>query len=139
MLEENKELMCRWFEEVWNKGRADAIDEMLAKDGIVRGLSNETGEPMRGADAFRQFHKKFRDAFPNIVVTVDDAIAEGDQVVARCTVRGQHTGDSLGFKATNKPIMITGTAIARVKDGKFVEAWNNFDFLSLYQQIGAIN
>lgn len=139
MLEENKELIRCWFEEVWNKGRADAIDEMLAKDGIVHGLSNETGEPLQGAAAFREFHKKFHDAFPNIVVTVDDTIAEGDQVVARCTVRGQHTGDSLGFAATNKPIMITGTAIARVKDGKIVEAWNNFDLLSLNQQIGVFN
>ena len=138
MSEQNKELIRRWFEEVWNKGRADAIDEMLAKDGIVHGLSNETGEPLRGADAFREFHKKFYDAFPNIVVTVDDTIAEGDLVVARCSVRGQHTGDGLGFAATNKPIMITGIGIARVKDGMVVEAWNNFDFLSLNQQIGVM-
>lgn len=138
MSEENKELVRRWFEEVWNKGRADAIGEMLDKDGIVHGLSNETGEPLRGADAFREFHRKFYDAFPNIVVTVDDTIAEGDQVAVRCTVRGQHTGDGLGIAATNKPILITGIAIARVKDGQIVEAWNNFDFLSLNQQIGVV-
>lgn len=138
MLEENKNLIRRWFEEVWNKGRVDAINEMLANDGIMHGLSNETGEPMHGLDAFREFHKKFYDAFPSIVVTVEDTIAEGDQVVARCTVRGQHTGDGLGVSATNKPILVTGIVIARVKDGKVVEAWNNFDFLSLYQQIGVV-
>lgn len=136
MSEKNKDLICRWFEEVWNKARTDVIAEMLDKDCVIHGLSNETGEPLVGAAAFREFHKKFYDAFPNIVVTVEDTIAEGDTVVARCSVRGQHTGDSLGFAATNKPILITGVAIVRVKDGKFVEVWNNFDFLSMYQQIG---
>lgn len=136
MLETNKKLIIRWFEEVWNSGRGEAIDEMLAKDAIVHGLSNDTGEPLRGSDAFRVFHQNFYNAFPDIVVTVDDTIAEGDLVVARCTVRGQHTGDSLGVAASNKPIMITGIAIVRVTDGKIVEAWNSFDFLTLNQQIG---
>ena len=136
MLEENKDLIVRWFEEVWNKGREKAADEMLDKDVVIHGLSNETSEPLVGPDAFREFHRKFYNAFPDIVVTVDDTIAEGDKVVARCTVSGQHTGESLGVAATNKPILITGIAIARIKDGKFVEAWNNFDFLAMYQQIG---
>ena len=139
MSEQNKELIRRWFDEVWNKGNRDAIDELLDKDVVIHGLSNDPGEPMRGASTFREFHKSFYDSFPDIVVTVDDTIAEGDQVVARCTVRGQHTGDSLGFAATNKPILMTGIVIVRVKYGKFVEGWNSFDFLTLYQQIGVVS
>jgi steroid delta-isomerase-like uncharacterized protein len=138
MSEENKELVRRWFEEVWNKGRADAIDEMLAGDAVVHGLSDESGQPLRGPADFRGFHQKFREAFPDIIVTVDDAIAEGDQVAARCTVRGNHKGDSLGFAATNNLMLITGIAIARIKGGKIAEAWNNFDFMTMYKQLGVM-
>jgi steroid delta-isomerase-like uncharacterized protein len=137
MSEENKALIRRWMEEVWNKGRAEAIDEMFAEDGVAHGLSGAGGAALRGPADFREFHQNFRGAFPDIVVTVEDVIAEDDKVVARCTVRGQHMGDNLGFAATKKPMEITGIAIVRVRDGKIVEAWNNFDFMSMNQQLGA--
>ena len=138
MLEENRALIHRWFEEVWNKGRADAIDEMFADDGIAHGLADESGSPLRGPAAFREYHQKFRNAFPDVVVTVEDTIAEGDRVAARCTVRGKHAGDSLGFAATHRPMEITGISIVRVRDGKIIEGWNNFDFMRMMQQLGAI-
>ena len=138
MSEENKELLRRWFEEVWNNGRSEAIEELFAEDGVAHGLGNVTGNELRGPQDFRPFHQNFREAFPNIYVSVEDMIAEGDKVVARCLVRGRHLGDSLGFAATEKPVEFTGIAIVRIKDGKIVEAWNNFDFMSLYQQLGAI-
>ncbi|MGA9994008.1 MAG: ester cyclase [Pyrinomonadaceae bacterium] len=138
MLDENRDLIHRWFEEVWNKGRADAIDEMFAEDGIAHGLSDVSGAELRGPAEFREFHNKFRNAFPDIEVVVEDTIAEGDKVTARCSVRGKHRGDALGFAATNKPIEITGIAIVRVRDGKIVEAWNNFDFMAMFKQIGVM-
>src|SRR5512145_3265475 len=104
MSEENKALMYRWFEEVWNKGNEAVIDELLAKDGVIHGLSDGSGTPVEGIQAFHQFHAQFRGAFPDITITLGDVIAEGDKVVARCSVRGQHTGDHLGFAATNAPV-----------------------------------
>ena len=136
-LEKNKALMRRWFEEVWNKGRAEAITEMMAEDCINHGLS-EDGEPLRGASGFLRFHKHFREAFTGIAVVVEDAIAEGDKVVVRCSVRGKHVGDSLSFKATQKTAEFDGIALARIKDGKCVESWNNFDFMKMYRQLGTI-
>jgi predicted ester cyclase len=59
-------------------------------------------------------------------------------VTTRCSVRGKHLGDSLGFAATQVPVDFTGVAITRIKDGKIVEAWNNFDFMKMYKQLGAI-
>jgi steroid delta-isomerase-like uncharacterized protein len=138
MTQDNEALVRRWFEEVWNKGRADAIAEMFAEDGIAHGLSDDSGQPLRGPADFRIFHGKFREAFPDIVVTVEDTIAEGDKVAARCSVRGKHTGDTLGFAATQAPMEITGISFVRIKDGKIVEAWNNFDFMTMYKQVGAI-
>jgi steroid delta-isomerase-like uncharacterized protein len=137
-LDENKALVRRWFEEVWNKGRADAIGEMLAEDAVVNGLSEDAAKPLRGAAGFLPFHAQFREAFPGIEVVVEDTIAEGDRVAARCSVRGKHVGDSLGFKATQATAEFDGIAIVRVKDGKIVEAWNNFDFMRMYKQLGAI-
>ena len=138
MSQENKALLRRWFEEVWIKGRADAIDEMFAADGIVHGLSDDEDKPLRGPGDFKPFHKVFQGAFPDIEVVVEDVIAEGDKVAARCSVRGQHTGDHLGIAASNAPVHFTGMSIVRIKDGKIVEGWNNFDFMKMNKQIGAI-
>lgn len=138
MSEENKALVQRWFDEVWNKGRASTIDEMFDQDGIAHGLSDDAGNPLRGPGDFKPFHEQFRGAFPNIVVTLEDMIAEGDRVAARCSVRGRHTGDHLGFTASDSPVEFTGITIVRIKDGKIVEAWNNFDFMKMYKQIGAL-
>ena len=136
--EANKALMRRWFEEVWNKGRADAIPEMFAADGIAHGLSDDPSKPLTGPAGFLPFHGQFREAFPDIEVIVEDQIAEGDLVATRCSVRGKHQGDSLGFKATNSPVEFTGMTITRIHNGKIVEAWNNFDFMKMYRQLGTI-
>ena len=138
MSEENRALLHRWFEEVWNKGRPEAIDEMFAEDGIANGLEDASGNPLRGPASFKVFHQQFRNAFPDIEVTVEDTLVEGDKVAGRCVVRGKHQGEGLGFAATQQPIEITGMTIVRIKDGKIVEAWNNFDFMKMFQQIGAI-
>jgi steroid delta-isomerase-like uncharacterized protein len=136
ILEENKALIRRWFEEVWNRGRADAIAEMFAEDGIAHGLSDDVGAPLKGPGGFLPFHGQFREAFPDIEVTVEDQIAEGDRVATRCRVQGKHTGNSLGFAATHSPVDFTGVTITRIRDGKIVEAWNNFDFARMYRQLG---
>ena len=137
-LEQNKAVIRRWFEEVWNKGRADAIPELFADEGVAHGLSDDAANPLRGPAGFLPFHAQFREAFPNIEVVVEDQIAEGDLVATRCSVRGKHTGHSLGFAATQAPVEFTGVTITRIKDGKIVEAWNNFDFMKMYRQLGTI-
>ena len=138
MSTKNKELINRWFEEVWNKGRTEAISEMFAENGVAHGLSGEAGTPLRGPANFEPFHAQFREAFPDIVVTVEDIVEEGDKIAARCSVRAKHTGHSLGVAASNAPVDFTGITIVRIKDGKIVEAWNNFDFMKMYRQIGAL-
>jgi steroid delta-isomerase-like uncharacterized protein len=137
MSDENKRLVRRWFDEVWNKGRAEAIDEMFAPDGVAHGLSEDPEHPIIGAGGFKPFHQTFRGAFPDIEVVVEDMIAEGDKVAARCLVRGKHAGDNLGIAASNAPVEFTGMTIVRIRDGQIVEAWNNFDFMRMNKQIGA--
>jgi steroid delta-isomerase-like uncharacterized protein len=138
MSEENKALVRRWFEEVWNQGNAEVIDELLAEDGVIHGLMDAGGNQVQGLRSFHEFHTQFRGAFPDMNVSVEDMIAEGDKVVARCSVRGKHTGEHLGFKATNAPVEFEGVAIVRIKDGKIAEAWNQFDFLEMNKQLGVL-
>lgn len=138
MSEENKALIQRWFDEVWNQGNAQVIDELLDEYGVIHGLNDPSGKPVEGIEAFKEFHTQFRGAFPDITVTVDDIIAEGDKVVARCSVRGKHTGEHLGIDATNAPVEFDGIAIVRIKNGKIVEAWNQFDFMEMNKQLGVL-
>ena len=138
MSQENKALMQRWFDEVWTRGRATAIREMVTDDVIIHGLSDTSGMPVTGVAAFDAFHSQFRSAFPDITITVEDLIAEGDKVVARCSVRAKHTGDSLGFAPTHADVEFNGIAIARISDGRIAEAWNTFDFLTMNQQLGVV-
>ena len=137
MSEENKALVRRWFDEVWNKGRAEAIEEMFASDGLAYGLAADPEEAV-DPQAYKIFYNTFRGAFPDIIVNVEDMVAEGDKVAARCSVRGKHSGDHLGIAATHTPVDFTGITIVRIKDGKIVEAWNNFDFMRMNRQIGAL-
>ncbi|HKN81980.1 MAG TPA: ester cyclase [Pyrinomonadaceae bacterium] len=138
MSEENKKLVRRWFEEVWNKGRADAIEEMFDENGIAHGLADDPSQPIRGPRDFRPFHTVFREAFPNMTIVVEDMIAEADKVAARCSVRGKHEGDFMGREATQSPVEFTGIAIVRIDNGKIIEAWNNFDFMTLHKQVGLL-
>ena len=138
MSEENKALVRRWFQEVWNNGRADAIDEMFDENGIAHGLSDDPSNPIKGPENFRPFHTLFREAFPNMMIVIEDMVAEGDKVAARCSVQGKHEGDFRGLAATQSPVYFTGMTIVRIANGKIVEAWNNFDFMSMHKQIGLV-
>src|SRR5688500_18223591 len=112
MSAENKTVVRRWFEEVWNKGRVAAIDELLAPNGVVHGL----GEDMQGAAAFKPFHAAYRDAFPDVKIELEDIIAEGDKVAFRWSATATHKGNGLNFAATNRPVRFSGMGIIRVEN-----------------------
>jgi steroid delta-isomerase-like uncharacterized protein len=136
MAQENSALIRRWFEEVWNNGRMAAIDEMASPDVIGHGQAQH--DTVIGREQFRTFAADFRSAFPDIKVTIDYIIEQGDKVVARWTATMTHKGDFLGFAPTGKRATITGTSIQRISNGKIVEGWDNWDQLGLLVQIGAV-
>lgn len=138
MAEEYETFMHRWFEEVWNKGREEAIDELFAEDGIGHGLPTENGEPIRGSKDFKPFYRKFREAFPNIKVVVGETVSDGERIASVCYVSGVHEGEGIGVSPTNQPIDFTGMVMIKVRDGKIVESWNCFDFMTMYSQVGAL-
>ena len=137
MAAERAAFVTTWFDEIWNKGRLDAIDELLAEDGIVHGLGEAGGE-VSGPAAFRPFVERLRGAFPDIEVKVEQVVDDGDLIAARWVATMTHTGDHLGTPASGKRVIVTGMSMTRLRDGKLVEGWNNWDMLSLMQQVDAI-
>ena len=135
--EKNKELTRRWFEEVWNQRRSEAIDRLLAPDGIAYGLDAPGTPPKPGPESFRPFWEKFCGAFPDLRIIVEEVIGEGDMTAARFSFQGTHRGDHLGAPATGRPILATGMCLIRWRNGQIVQGWNEFDSMRLFQQIGA--
>ena len=127
-------LCHRWFEEVWNQGREETIDEMSATDGVAHGLA-EDGRDLPGPEEFRQFYRQFRSGIPDIHITVDQVIVEGDTSAVRFTATGTHAGDGLGIRATGRPIRFTGICMVRWRNGQMVQGWNEFDAAGLMRQI----
>jgi predicted ester cyclase len=131
MSKTNKELAHRWFEEVWNKGRREAIADMLLPDSVI----HEGGESTLGPDGFYPFFERMQAAFSDIHITIHDDIAEGDKVCVRWSCRMRHTGPGLGMAASNKQLHTTGISIVRIVNDRLVEGWQNWDMLGLIQQI----
>lgn len=124
-----------WFESVWNNLDESSIDRLMHPDVVAHGLGPEA---LKGPAAFKPFFHAFKGAFSNIRIHIAQAVTEGDVVAALCHVTANHTGDAYG-PATGKGVDFWGTSFIRVKDGKIVEGWNTFDFLTMYQQIGWVS
>ncbi len=130
MSEENKALARRSWELLDDP---DVLDEVYAPDLVW----HEPDRDVRGAEEARQFFGVYKSAFPDLHATVEDAIAEGDQVVTRWTIRGTHQGEIEEFgPPTGRRVEIEGITIHRIEDGKIAEEWNSYDNLSMMQQLG---
>lgn len=136
MSEENKALVRREIEEVFNRGNLDAAEELYAPDYV--GHDPTEPEDIRGLEGARQYAAVFRSAFPDLQATVEDQVAEGDRVATRITVRGTHQGELEGIAPTGNRVEIVGIFISRIEGGKIVEDWTNYDALGLMQQLGVI-
>ena len=121
---------------MWDEGREEAIDRLLAPDAKLYGLSGPGGPPLVGPAGFKPVFRTFREAFGDLTIAVERTVTEGDTVAVYCHVTGRHVGDALGGKPTNRSVDLYGVAIGRVQNGRLVEGWNVFDFLTMYQQIG---
>jgi steroid delta-isomerase-like uncharacterized protein len=136
MSEENKELARRSWEMLVNEHNPDAIDELYTPDFVW----HEPDQDIQGPEEGKQFLSTYLSAFPDMRVTVEDEIAEGEKVVTRWTIRGTHQGEIAEFgEPTGKQVEIKGITIHRIEDGKIAEEWERYDNLSIMQQLGAIS
>ena len=132
-----KALLHRWFDEVWNQGREETIDELFAPHGVAHGLG-ESGPDLHGPAGFKVFWRNIRSALPDVQIRVEDTIAEADKVVMRVMLEATHTGDGLGVAPTGRRVRVPGMVMIRIDGDQMVEGWNSWDQLGLLQQIGAI-
>ena len=130
MSEENKKLVRRWFEEVWNQQSEDAIDEMFAPGGKAYGFP-EPGSVLVGPERFKEVHRIFLGAFPDLRVTVREIIAEGDRVAVTWTAAMTHLGDHLGFAPTMKKETLDGSSFLTVSGGQIQEGANYMEMQGL--------
>lgn len=137
MSEENKALVRRLFEELASKGDLAVADEITAPDFVPHDLASFF-EEATGPEGVKQLVVGLRAAFPDLHMTMEDIIAEGDKVVIRYTARGTHKGEFQGLAPTGKRVAWAGINIYRVAGGKAVETWKLGDNLGLMQQLGVI-
>jgi steroid delta-isomerase-like uncharacterized protein len=131
-------VLRRWFEEVWNQGRMETIDELFPANAVLWG----TGRPdasSTGPAEFKEFYKALRGACPDIRITVEDVAQEGDMAFARWTARMTHTGEGLGMPATNRAMTLSGMSACRAKDGKLAEGCNVWDQLGMLRALGMLS
>lgn len=132
MSKQNKTIARKVFEEVQSQGNLALVEELVAGDYVGHTPLKE----MHGPESAKQFFSMLREAFPNMQVTVEDQIAEGDKVVTRWTCRGTHKGHFQGMPPTGRQMTMTGITIFRIANGKLVEGWTDADMLGLMQQLG---
>lgn len=133
-VETNTAVSNRWYEEVFNAGNLALIDELFAPNFVDHDPSN----PLPGLEGVRQLVSMYRGAFPDLHLTIEDEITEGDRVVTRFTGRGTHKGSLMGIPPTGKRVTITAIDILRFENGKIAEHWGNQDLLGMMHQLGVI-
>lgn len=134
-IESNKELIRRFYDEVWNKGNVDFAFEVFAADYVRHDL--RPGNPPTGPEGQKQIAADFRAAFPNVTMTLDLMLGESEMVAARWTMQGTNTAQWGNEPPTGKFVKFSGVNIFRIENGKVVEIWNHRDDLGMMQQLGA--
>lgn len=138
MSEVNKAVVRRVFEEVFNQGRLDVVDEVVAADCVEHTPPWPEFPVDDVRTGLKQFAQMLRDAFPDLHITVEDMVAEGDKVAVYFTITGTHKGELMGVPASGAPVSVMGFDLIRVVDGICTDHWGVEDNLALMQQIGAI-
>jgi steroid delta-isomerase-like uncharacterized protein len=133
--EQNKIIVRRFVEESW-KGNLDIVDELTDRDYVGHDPANP--EPVRGREGVKAFISMYRAAFPDLRLTVEDQLAEGDLVATRWSSRGTQKGELMGIDPTGKQVTVSGVTISRLVDGKLVEEFHNWDTFGMMKQLDAI-
>ena len=128
----NQALFRRYITEVWDRGNLRALDTFLSPN-YQRHISALA--PLLNRDDHKQLLQSIRAAFPDMELTVDDVLVDGDRIAFRSTMRGTHLGPFRGFEPTGRPITVCLVDIIRIEDDQIVEQWGGPDLLDLLRQI----
>jgi steroid delta-isomerase-like uncharacterized protein len=137
--EANKATSRKWYTEILSEGHLEVVDEICSANYRNNDPYSPPGGWPHGPEALKMVAQMYRTAFPNLIFTVEDQVAEGDRVATRWTARGTHQGPLNDIPPTGKSATVTGISIERYEDGKIIESYVNWDFMGLLQQIGVIS
>jgi steroid delta-isomerase-like uncharacterized protein len=132
---DNKTFVRSTVEAIWRTGDATLIDEYMAPDYVLHKPPTGFAPNREGLKAILQ---AMHSAFPDLRMTVEDVIGEGDKVAQRRLYEGTHQGELFGIPATGKLVSVSQITVSRVANGKFVEEWAETDFLGMLQQLGVV-
>jgi predicted ester cyclase len=135
-IEQNKDVVRRLIDECVNTHRPELLGNYVDPELRVHPGTPGTAPDTEGLDGLREAFQRFRATFPDLHITPEQMIAEGDLVAARWTATGTHSGDLAGITATGTPVRWSGTDMYRLVDGRIVEWWRNDDFVGLLHQLG---
>jgi predicted ester cyclase len=135
-IEENKDAVRRMIADCVNQSRADLLEQFVHPDLRVHPGTPGTAPDTEGVDGLRAAFERFHTTFPDLHITPEEVIAEGDVVAARWTATGTHSGELAGIAPTGASVRWGGTDVYRFADGKIVEWWRNDDFVGLLHQVG---
>lgn len=131
-----KATLRRVPEEALNQGNLEIVEEVFSPEYVMHDPSSPT--EIRGLEGIRQYLENFRTAFPDLHLTVESQVAEGDTVMTRWTATGTHQGEAMGMQPTGNRVTVQGIIESRFSEGKVVEEWQSLDTLALMQGIGAV-
>ena len=122
------------MDECWSQGKLESIGELVSDncrihDPVFPALTS-------GADNLKRHIGMCRNGFPDLRFSIDDTIAERNEVVHHWTARGTHKAEFLGMQPTNRNATVSGTSIYRIEGGKIVEQWADWNLMSLMEQLG---
>jgi steroid delta-isomerase-like uncharacterized protein len=129
--EENKDIVRRYVEGMWDKRDFATIDEYVSPE-----FDQHAATVQQGREGLRNFFRMMFGALPDVKFTLESIIAEDDKVATRWTIRGTHQGPLLGIPATGKPVTTTGMSLLQLRDGKIIANWNEVDLLAALRQMG---
>jgi steroid delta-isomerase-like uncharacterized protein len=132
----NEALGRRYFEEAWNRGDLDVLEQVLAPSYINHTPS--TPNPPAGPEGLKPIIRALRAAFPDLHYEIKDVLATKDAVVMRVLMTGTHRGDLFGVPATGRKVSVNQINIEHIANGKIVEHWRVTDELTLMRQLGVV-
>ena len=134
--DQNKKTVHRFMEECWNRGNVNLASELL----IDRVQFHDPVFPNMnpGIQNVKNHIEQCRRAFPDLNFTIDDTIAERDEVVIHWTAHGTHSGPFLGMQPTNRQVTVNGTSIYRLEAGKIAEGYANWNLATMMGQLGVV-
>ena len=134
MKTDSKGTVSLLIDEVFNKGNLSVLEEIVHPDYHYESPT----ETMEGIADLKAFAQAFRSAFPDLQISIDEQIAEGEKVSTRISMTGTHRGDFLGLPATDRKVQLQGVVLSRLEDGLIKNEWELLDQLTLLQQLGIV-